>query len=115
MLGTDRLLVGSDFPAMTREEPIAKTLRSMGLSDAELQDILWHNCFRFLGAEPPKLSSISELPVTSASAYLSDFEDDVPQPWTAPGPVAQRPPRLLLTLLGDYWWQRTEPLPHPRR
>jgi phenylacetic acid degradation operon negative regulatory protein len=49
--------------------------------------------------------------VTSASAYLGDFEDDVPQPWTAPGPVAQRPPRLLLTLLGDYWWQRTEPLP----
>src|SRR6201981_2917402 len=111
MLGTDRLLVGSDCPAMTREEPIAKTLRSMGLSDAELQDILWHNCFRFLGAEPPKLSSFSEFPVTSASAYLSDFEDDVPQPWTAPGPVAQRPPRLLLTLLGDYWWQRTEPLP----
>jgi phenylacetic acid degradation operon negative regulatory protein len=25
--------------------------------------------------------------------------------------AAQRPPRLLLTLLGDYWWQRTEPLP----
>jgi phenylacetic acid degradation operon negative regulatory protein len=25
--------------------------------------------------------------------------------------VAQRPPRLLLTLLGDYWWRRTEPLP----
>lgn len=23
----------------------------------------------------------------------------------------QRPPRLLLTLLGDYWWQRTESLP----
>src|SRR6267142_2417317 len=34
-----------------------------------------------------------------------------PEPWTSPGPVAQRPPRLLLTLLGDYWWQRTEPLP----
>ena len=49
--------------------------------------------------------------MTSASAYLGDFEDDVPQPGTAPGPVAQRPPRLLLTLLGDYWWQRTEPLP----
>jgi phenylacetic acid degradation operon negative regulatory protein len=40
------------------------------------------------------------------------FEDDgVTQPWTSPGSVAQRPPRLLLTLLGDYWWQRTEPLP----
>ena len=31
--------------------------------------------------------------------------------WTSPGGAAQRPPRLLLTLLGDYWWQRTEPLP----
>jgi phenylacetic acid degradation operon negative regulatory protein len=29
------------------------------------------------------------------------------RPWG----VAQRPPRLLLTLLGDYWWQRTESLP----
>ncbi len=28
-----------------------------------------------------------------------------------PGGVAQRPPRLLLTLLGDYWWRRTESLP----
>jgi phenylacetic acid degradation operon negative regulatory protein len=31
--------------------------------------------------------------------------------WTSPGATAQRPPRLLLTLLGDYWWQRTDPLP----
>lgn len=29
----------------------------------------------------------------------------------SPGGMAQRPPRLLLTLLGDYWWQQTEPLP----
>lgn len=55
LLGTDKLLVGSDFPAMPREDPIGKTLRSMGLSDDELSDILWHNCFRFLGVEPPKL------------------------------------------------------------
>ncbi|MGH3168845.1 MAG: amidohydrolase family protein [Trebonia sp.] len=54
MLGADRLLVGSDFPAMPREDPAAKTLRSMGLSDGELDDILWHNCFRFLGVEPPR-------------------------------------------------------------
>ena len=109
MFGADRLLVGSDFPAMTREDPCGKTLRSMGLSDAELADILWHNCFRFLGVEPPKLSLTA---VTSASPYLDLVEaDDNPQPWTAPGPVAQRPPRLLLTLLGDYWWQRTDPLP----
>src|SRR5689334_25099228 len=33
------------------------------------------------------------------------------EPWTSPGAAAQRPPRLLLTLLGDYWWQRNEQLP----
>ncbi len=50
--------------------------------------------------------------MSSISAFFDALDDDgVPQPWTAPGPVAQRPPRLLLTLLGDYWWQRTEPLP----
>ncbi len=50
--------------------------------------------------------------MSSLSTYLDELEDgDSPQPWTSPGPVAQRPPRLLLTLLGDYWWQRTEPLP----
>jgi phenylacetic acid degradation operon negative regulatory protein len=50
--------------------------------------------------------------VSSLSTFFDALEDeDVPQPWTTPGPVAQRPPRLLLTLLGDYWWQRTESLP----
>ena len=50
--------------------------------------------------------------MSSLTTYLDELaDDDVPQPWTAPGPVAHRPPRLLLTLLGDYWWQRTEPLP----
>jgi phenylacetic acid degradation operon negative regulatory protein len=50
--------------------------------------------------------------VSSLPTYLDPLEDDgVSQPWTSPGSVAQRPPRLLLTLLGDYWWQRTEPLP----
>jgi PaaX-like protein len=28
-----------------------------------------------------------------------------------PSGGAQKPPRLLLTLLGDYWWQHTESLP----
>ncbi|TVZ05841.1 GntR family transcriptional regulator [Trebonia kvetii] len=86
----------------------------MGLSEAELDDVLWNNCFRFLGIDPPKLSSsIVGVTVSSLTSYLDSLEDDdsVPQPWTSPGPVAQRPPRLLLTLLGDYWWQRTEPLP----
>jgi len=57
MLGADRMLVGSDFPAMPRETPAGRTLRSMDLPAAVLGDITWHNCFRFLGIEPPKLSS----------------------------------------------------------
>jgi aminocarboxymuconate-semialdehyde decarboxylase len=55
MLGADRLLVGSDFPAMPREEPCGRTLRSMGLPEASLDDITWHNCFRFLGISEPGL------------------------------------------------------------
>jgi len=39
---------------MPREQPVARTLRSMGLSAAELDDVLWNNCFRFLGIDPPK-------------------------------------------------------------
>ena len=30
----------------------------MGLPEAVLDDITWHNCFRFLGIDPPKLFSI---------------------------------------------------------
>ena len=53
MLGADRLLVGSDFPAMPREEPAGRTLRSMELPPEVLEDITWHNCFRFLGVSEP--------------------------------------------------------------
>ena len=56
MLGADRLLVGSDFPAMPREDPAGRTLRSMGLAADELDDITWHNCFRFLGVSEPEAS-----------------------------------------------------------
>ncbi|MBV9231291.1 MAG: GntR family transcriptional regulator [Chloroflexi bacterium] len=37
--------------------------------------------------------------------------DDVLTNDTSSGIRAWRPPRLLLTLLGDYWWQREEQLP----
>ena len=53
MIGPDRLLVGSDFPAMPREQPAGRTLRSVGLPDHVLDDITWHNCFRFLGIGGP--------------------------------------------------------------
>jgi aminocarboxymuconate-semialdehyde decarboxylase len=53
LLGHDRLLVGSDFPAMPRERKGAgATLRSMGLEREVLADITWHNAFRFLGVGP---------------------------------------------------------------
>jgi aminocarboxymuconate-semialdehyde decarboxylase len=55
LLGPERLLVGSDFPAMPREEKGAgATLRSMELDPAVLDDITWHNAFRFLGVTPPR-------------------------------------------------------------
>jgi len=55
LLGHDRLLVGSDFPAMPRERKGAgATLRSMELDEDVLADISWHNAFRFLGVTPPR-------------------------------------------------------------
>ncbi len=51
-LGPDRLLIGSDFPAMPREDPAGRTLRSLGLPPAELEDITWNNAFRWLGIKP---------------------------------------------------------------
>ncbi|GAA5069004.1 aminocarboxymuconate-semialdehyde decarboxylase [Thermocatellispora tengchongensis] len=53
LLGHDRLLVGSDFPAMEREHPADRTLRSLGLPAPVLADITWHNAYRYLGIDPP--------------------------------------------------------------
>jgi aminocarboxymuconate-semialdehyde decarboxylase len=51
-LGPDRLLVGSDFPAMPREDPAGRTLRSLDLPSGVLEDITWNNAFRWLGVKP---------------------------------------------------------------
>ena len=53
-LGPDRLLVGSDFPAMPREDPAGRTLRSLELPSAALDDITWNNAFRWLGIKPAR-------------------------------------------------------------
>jgi aminocarboxymuconate-semialdehyde decarboxylase len=55
MMGHRQVLVGSDFPAMAREDPCARTLRSLGLPAEQLEDITWHNTFRFLGVDAPQL------------------------------------------------------------
>ena len=54
LLGADRLLVGSDYPAMPRETPAAATVRSVDLTPAELADITWRNAHRWLGLDPPR-------------------------------------------------------------
>jgi aminocarboxymuconate-semialdehyde decarboxylase len=54
LIGHRQVLVGSDFPAMPREDPCARTLRSLDLPADVLEDITWHNTFRFLGIEAPQ-------------------------------------------------------------
>lgn len=49
LLGHDRLLVGSDFPAMPREEPAGRTLRSLDLPPEVQEDMTANNAFRWLG------------------------------------------------------------------
>ena len=62
-MGHQRVLVGSDFPAMPREDPCARTLRTLELEPDALEDITWHNTFRFLGIDAPQ-------PVTAIAAEL---------------------------------------------
>lgn len=52
MIGSRRLVLGTDFPAMPRQQPADRTLRSMSLSAEVLDDVTWNNCFRFLGVSP---------------------------------------------------------------
>jgi aminocarboxymuconate-semialdehyde decarboxylase len=54
LLGPGRLLAGSDFPAMPREDPAGRTLRSMDLPPDVLEDITWNNAFRWLGVSPAR-------------------------------------------------------------
>jgi aminocarboxymuconate-semialdehyde decarboxylase len=54
LVGHRQVLVGSDFPAMAREQPAGRTLRSLGLPEDVEEDITWHNAFRFLGIDAPR-------------------------------------------------------------
>lgn len=49
LLGADRLLVGTDHPAMIRETPVGATLRSIGLPAGEVAAIGGTNALAFLG------------------------------------------------------------------
>lgn len=54
MLGDTQVMLGSDFPAMPREMPFARTMRSMDLPAEVSDNVTWNNAFRFLGIDPPK-------------------------------------------------------------
>ena len=54
LVGHRQLLVGTDYPFIPREQPIAKTLQAMGLSDEEWEDVSWRNSLRWLGREAPR-------------------------------------------------------------
>jgi aminocarboxymuconate-semialdehyde decarboxylase len=64
LVGHRQVLVGSDFPAMPREDPCACTLRSLDLPPEVLEDIGWHNTFRFLGIDPPLVAERAAMSTT---------------------------------------------------
>ena len=49
MVGSSQLTVGTDYPFVPREQPIAATLKSMELSAQEWDNVSSKNCLRFLG------------------------------------------------------------------
>lgn len=57
LVGHTQVLVGTDFPAMPREQPCARTLRSLGLAADVQEDITWHNALRWLGMDAPQTVS----------------------------------------------------------
>lgn len=55
IIGPSQLLIGTDYPYMGLEQPVGKTLMSMGLAPNTVEAISWHNCFRFLNVEAPTI------------------------------------------------------------
>ncbi|HUB04563.1 MAG TPA: amidohydrolase family protein [Solirubrobacteraceae bacterium] len=67
LVGHRQVLVGSDFPAMPREDPCGRTLRSLGLAPDAQEDITWHNTFRFLGVEAAELAGAAGTTTTGVT------------------------------------------------
>jgi aminocarboxymuconate-semialdehyde decarboxylase len=52
-IGASQLVIGTDYPYVTQERPAGKTLSTLNLPPATMEDITWNNCFRFLGKTAP--------------------------------------------------------------
>ncbi|HEY4825114.1 MAG TPA: amidohydrolase family protein [Solirubrobacteraceae bacterium] len=71
LVGHTQVLVGSDFPAMPREQPCGRTLRSLDLPSHVLEDITWHNTFRFLGIEASEPAEIGAHPPATTTTGVT--------------------------------------------
>ena len=49
LMGVDRVLIGSDYPFMSRESTPDEEFDALGLSASEREAVGWRNCLRFLG------------------------------------------------------------------
>jgi hypothetical protein len=52
---------------MPREDPCARTLRTLDQPPDVLEDITWHNAFRFLGIDAPQLAGAGAIGATSTT------------------------------------------------
>jgi aminocarboxymuconate-semialdehyde decarboxylase len=48
-VGTSQIVVGSDYPFMSRTQLPEEEFDALGLTDDEREDVGWRNCLRFLG------------------------------------------------------------------
>jgi len=53
VVGIRQVTVGTDYPFIAREQPVGKSLRSLGLSDEDWEQVSCGNCLRFLGLKQP--------------------------------------------------------------
>jgi aminocarboxymuconate-semialdehyde decarboxylase len=53
MVGSSQVLIGSDYPFMTRPQLPGDEFAALGLSADEAEDVSWRNCLRFLGLQAP--------------------------------------------------------------
>jgi aminocarboxymuconate-semialdehyde decarboxylase len=53
MVGSTQVLIGSDYPFMSRPQLPDDEFAALGLNADEAEDVGWRNCLRFLGLQAP--------------------------------------------------------------
>jgi aminocarboxymuconate-semialdehyde decarboxylase len=52
-VGSSQVLIGSDYPFMSRAQLPREEFTALGLSTDDADDLGWRNCLRFLGLQAP--------------------------------------------------------------